>query len=66
MMERVYREKSRPRASIIAVDWDDSEFIIPAVGSLQGNQGTYYRSDVTLSNQRSVAQKIAVLWMRRA
>jgi hypothetical protein len=63
MMERVYREKSRPRASIIAVDWDDSEFIIPAAGSLQGNQGTYYRSDVTLSNQRSVAQKIAVLWV---
>jgi hypothetical protein len=63
MMERVYREKSRPRASIIAVDWDDSEFIIPAAGSLQGNQGTFYRSDVTLSNQRSVAQKIAVLWV---
>jgi hypothetical protein len=62
-MERVYREKSRPRASIIAVDWDDSEFIIPAAGSLQGNQGTYYRSDVTLSNRRSIAQKIAVLWI---
>lgn len=62
-MERVHREKARPRASIIAVDWEDSEFIIPAAGSLQGNQGTYYRSDVTLSNRRSVAQKIAVLWI---
>lgn len=63
LMERVYREKTRPRANIVAVDWDDSEFIIPAAGSLQGNQGTYYRSDVTLSNRRSVAQKIAVLWI---
>lgn len=63
LMERVYREKTRPRASVIAVDWDDSEFIIPAAGSLQGNQGTYYRSDVTLSNRRSIAQKIAVLWI---
>ena len=63
MMERVFREKSRPRASIIAVDWEDSQFIIPAAGSLQGNQGTYYRSDVTLSNRRSIAQKIAVLWI---
>ena len=63
LMERVYREKSRPRASIIAVDWEDSEFIIPAAGSLQGNQGTYYRSDVTLANRRSITQKIAVLWI---
>jgi hypothetical protein len=63
LMERFYRERSRPKASLVAVDWEDSEFIIPAAGSLAGNQGTYYRSDVTLANARSVAQKIAVLWI---
>jgi hypothetical protein len=63
LMERFYREKSRPQVSIIAVDWEDSQFIIPAAGSLQGNQGTYYRSDVTIANRRSQTQRIAVLWI---
>jgi hypothetical protein len=63
LMERFYRERARPKASLVAVDWEDSEFIIPAAGSLAGNQGTYYRSDVTLVNARSIAQKIAVGWI---
>lgn len=51
-----------PKSNVIAVDWEMSSFLIPAAGSLQGNQGTYYRSDVTIANRRNAAQRIALLW----
>jgi hypothetical protein len=63
VLKRVHRAKTQPRASVIAVDWEDSQFLIPAAGSLQGNQGTYYRSDVTIANRGDVTQRVAVLWI---
>lgn len=62
LMTRLRQAKEGPRTNVVSVDWEQSAFLIPAAGSLQGNQGTFYRSDVTIANLRSVAQKIGVLW----
>ena len=63
-LDRIHRTDSGggPRANVVAVDWEAAAFLIPAAGSLQGNQGTYYRSDVTIANRRNAAQRIALLW----
>lgn len=53
------------RTQVIDVDWETYAFIIPAAGSLAGANGTYFRSDVTLSNVRSVPQIISVAWVAR-
>jgi hypothetical protein len=53
------------RPKVIDVDWETYAFLIPAAGSLAGNFGTFFRSDVTLANRRSVDQIIAVLWVAR-
>ena len=60
-MERV-RGGGGPKSNVIAVDWESSAFLIPAAGSVQGNQGTFFRSDVTIANRRNATQRIAVLW----
>src|SRR4051812_434115 len=58
---RVARENKPPstastriRPEIVSVDWTKESFIIPAVGNLQGANGTFFRSDVTIANRRSV------------
>ena len=39
---------------------------IPAAGSLQGNFGTFYKSDVMLANYRNVPQIVRVRWIPQA
>ena len=65
VVDRIRQVKDQHHANVIAVDWEDSAFLIPAAGSLQGNAGTFYRSDVTIANRRSVDQIISVLWFAR-
>jgi hypothetical protein len=36
---------------------------IPAAGSLPGNFGTFYKSDLMLANYRSVQQRVRLRWM---
>jgi len=67
---RVARENKRVAASsvrpnIVSVDWTKEAFIIPVVGSLQGGNGTFFRSDVTIANRRSVAQIVSVGFLQR-
>jgi hypothetical protein len=50
----------RTRATVVGVDWETYAFLIPAAGSVQGNFGTYFRSDVTLANRRSTPQIVSL------
>lgn len=52
-----------PRANIIAVDWADSSFLIPAAGNVAGSGGTHFRSDITIINYGTTQQRVAVGWM---
>ena len=51
------------RPQVIRADSKDANFLFAAAGSVQGAGGTYFRSDVTLINHRSVTQRIAVGWL---
>ncbi|HEX6159883.1 MAG TPA: hypothetical protein VF111_06935 [Thermoanaerobaculia bacterium] len=53
----------RVQPNIVAVDWADYAFIIPAAGNVQGSGGTHFRSDVTLINYSDTPQRITVAWM---
>jgi hypothetical protein len=69
---RVARENRQAAASslrvkpqIVSVDWTKEAFIIPVVGNLQGSNGTYFKSDVTIANRRSVAQIVSIGFFQR-
>jgi hypothetical protein len=51
------------RASVINLDIHDAAFIIPIAGNAAGSGGTFFRSDVSIGNFRSVAQRIGVGWL---
>jgi hypothetical protein len=55
----------RVKPQIISVDWTKEAFIIPVVGNLQGSNGTYFKSDVTIANRRSVAQIVSIGFFQR-
>jgi hypothetical protein len=66
---RLSRE-ARPAAktvtpNIVSVDWTKEAFIIPVAGNLQGGNGTFFKSDITLANRRSVPQVISIGFLRR-
>ena len=57
---------ARPvKDEIVSVDWTKESFIIPVAGNVQGSNGTFFKSDVTLANRRSVPQVIAVGFLQR-
>ncbi len=56
---------SRVKPEIVSVDWTKESFIIPVVGNLQGSNGTFFKSDVTIANRRSVAQIVSVGFLQR-
>ena len=56
---------SRIRPEIVSVDWSKEAFIIPVVGNLQGSNGTFFKSDVTIANRRSVAQTVTIGFLQR-
>ena len=41
----------------------DQWIFIPAAGSLQGNFGTFYKSDVMIANYRGLTQRVRVRWI---
>jgi hypothetical protein len=48
---------------VVGLDSVSASFLFPSAGSVQGNGGTYFRSDVTIANYRSSSQKIAIYWL---
>jgi len=50
----------KPASNVMASDQVSTSFLIPAVGNTAGAFGTFFRSEVVLSNFRNVSQKIAV------
>jgi hypothetical protein len=56
----------RVKPQIVSVDWTKEAFIIPVVGNLQGSNGTYFKSDVTIANRRSVAQIVSIGFFQRS
>ena len=58
------RRPGRIRPNVIEYETADSAFLIPAAGSLQGNNGTFFRSDVTFGNFNGVTQNIGVGWLQ--
>jgi hypothetical protein len=48
---------------VVGLDSVSASFLFPSAGSVQGNGGTYFRSDVTIANYRSSPQKIAIYWL---
>ncbi|MGH7485716.1 MAG: hypothetical protein ACRD3J_19405 [Thermoanaerobaculia bacterium] len=56
---------SRVKPEIVSVDWTKESFIIPVVGNLQGSNGTFFKSDVTIANRRSVAQIVSIGFLQR-
>jgi hypothetical protein len=56
---------SRVRPQVVSVDWAKEAFIIPVAGNLQGSNGTFFKSDVTIANRRSVAQIVSVAFLQR-
>jgi len=55
----------RVKPEIVSVDWTKESFIIPVVGNLQGANGTFFKSDVTIANRRSAAQIVSVGFLQR-
>lgn len=39
------------------------KLIIPVAGNAQGANGTYFRSDISVSNLRNAAQKVGIFWL---
>jgi len=48
------------RKKVIGLDTADSALLFAAAGSVHGSGGTFFRSDATIINHRTVAQKIAI------
>jgi hypothetical protein len=53
----------RSKSDVLFVDQVASAFLIPGVGSTPGVGGTFFQSEVVLSNFRSTAQRIAVTFL---
>jgi len=54
------RKLGRVSANVIEYETADTAFLIPAAGSVQGNQGTFFRSDVTFVNYDNFARNLGV------
>lgn len=55
--------KSRVRTDTIVGSTTEDWVVIPAAGSLPGNFGTFYKSDVTIANYRSIPQVVRARWL---
>jgi hypothetical protein len=40
-----------------------TKLIIPVAGNAAGANGTYFRSDISVSNLRNISQKVAIYWL---
>lgn len=60
MIVAVLLVTSAVSAQLVAPTWG---FLIPAAGAVQGANGTFFRSDITLTNYRSTPQMIQIRWL---
>ena len=51
------------RPNVIQYETALDSFLIPAAGSVQGSNGTFFRSDVTFANYDNVTRTIGVGWL---
>jgi hypothetical protein len=63
MIRSVPKPDGGMRRKVISLDSTSDNFIFAAAGSVQGAGGTFFRSDVTITNHRSVAQRIGISFM---
>lgn len=63
--QRMQHQRRVVGPDVVSVDWEKEAFIIPVAGSVQGGNGTFFRSDVTIANRRLVPQNISVGFMVR-
>lgn len=59
------RRSLKIRPNVVTQDQVASSFLIPAVGSLQGANGTFFKSEVEIANYRDVPQRIAITVLQR-
>lgn len=59
------QQMHRIQPDVISVDWEKDSFIIPVAGSIQGGNGTFFRSDVSIANRRLAPQAISVGFLVR-
>jgi hypothetical protein len=50
-------------AQIVATRSTSAQFVIPAAGALDGGNGTFFRSDITMLNYRSTVQNVRLQWL---
>src|SRR5258706_13191658 len=55
------RVGGRPHGEV-AIETSSSIFIFPVVGSVQGANNTYYRSETTLINNRAISQTVEMFF----
>lgn len=60
----IHVSSAQPRPDVIFVDRPQPALLIPVVGNLQGNFGTYFRSDVSIANLRTQPQYIAAVFLK--
>lgn len=58
-------DSSPVRPTLVAPLSSTSKLLIPAAGSVQGGNGTFFRTDLILTNFRNVDQKVVMLWLPR-
>ena len=63
MVRRMPKPDGEVRRKVINLDSASDSFIFAAAGSVQGAGGTFFRSDVTITNFRNVAQLIGVAFV---
>lgn len=66
----IQREGQSPEAeaidgNVLSTSRPSFSFVIPAVASLRGANGTYFRSDLTLVNHKAVNQVVGIEWLPR-
>jgi hypothetical protein len=50
-------------AQIVATRSASAQFLIPAAGAVDGGNGTFFRSDITLVNYRGTTQNVRLQWL---
>lgn len=58
--------KGTIRPNVVREDRWHHSFAIPSAGHLQGSRGTFFQSDITLSNQNfAQSQLVGIVWLER-
>src|SRR6266550_5612058 len=63
LVRNAHVSTSRARTNTAIITGFDQWIFIPAAGSLAGNFGTFYKSDLMIANYRNVPQIVRVRWL---